>query len=68
MLLEKGTEDKLSGKGYASPIVTRSIFLLYAWNEGLVDGTDIAKSLVAIGIEFPYPIELSPERSQEFNS
>ena len=48
-------------------MVARSIFLLHAWNEGPVDGTGIAKSVVAIGRELPFTIDLSPEISREGN-
>ena len=42
-------------------------FVLYDCNSGPVDETDIDQSLVAIGREFPFLIELSPERSREGN-
>ena len=35
-------------------------FELYTCNVGLVDGTDIARSVVAIGRESPFTIYLSP--------
>ena len=43
-------------------------FAMYAWNAGPLDGTDIAQSVVYIGREFPFPIELSPERVRESTS
>ena len=43
-------------------------FSLYACNVGLVDGTDIARSVVYIGREFPFHIELSPSRSRDDTS
>ena len=43
-------------------------FSLYACNAFQVDGTDIALSVVAIGREFPFPIEISPASSREGNS
>ena len=41
---------------------------MYAWNAGLVDGTDISQSLVDIGRDLPFPIYLSPERLREGTS
>ncbi len=35
------------------------LFAAYAWNAGPIDGTDIPRSLVAVGREFPFPIDLS---------
>ena len=49
-------------------MVASSIFLLYACNAGTVDGTDIARSLVAIGREVPCTIDISPSRSREDTS
>ena len=40
------------------------LFALYAWNAGPVDGTNISQSVVAIGREFPFPIDLSPSSSR----
>jgi hypothetical protein len=34
------------------------LFALYAWNASPIDGTDISRSLVAIGREFPFPIDI----------
>ena len=42
-------------------------FSFYDWNTGPVDGTDIDRSVVYIGMEYPSPIDLSPERSKEGN-
>ena len=44
------------------------LFALYAWNAGPVYGTDIDRSLVAIGRELPFPIDLSPSRLREGTS
>ena len=43
-------------------------FTLYAWNAGPVDGTDIARSVVAIVREFLFPMDLSLARSMEGTS
>ena len=37
------------------------LFALYAWNAGPIDGTDVPRSYAAIGREFPFPIDLSPD-------
>ena len=37
-----------------------ALFSLYAWNAAPMDGTDICRALVAVGREFPFPIDLSP--------
>ena len=44
------------------------LFALYAWNIGPVDGTDVDQSVVAIGREFPFPVDLSPASSREATS
>ena len=36
------------------------LFACYAWNASPIDGTDIPRSVVAIGRDFPFPIDLSP--------
>jgi hypothetical protein len=35
------------------------MFAFYAWNAGPIDGTDISRSVAAIGREFPFPIHLT---------
>ena len=44
------------------------LFVLYAWNAGPVDGTDIDPSVVEISREFPFTIDLSLAKSREGNS
>ena len=36
-----------------------AIFAAYGWNAAPVDGTDIPRSVAAIGREFPFPIDVS---------
>ena len=43
-------------------------FALYNWNTHLVYGTDIDLSVLAIGREFPFTIDLSPARLREGTS
>jgi len=42
-----------------------ALFALYAWNAGPVDGTDIARSTVAMGRDFPFPIDLTTAHSHD---
>jgi len=35
------------------------LFSIYGWNAAPIDGTDIPRSVVAMGREFPFPIDLS---------
>jgi hypothetical protein len=35
------------------------LFSLYAWNAAPIDGTDLPRSLVAMGRNFPFPIDLA---------
>ena len=57
------SEDKGSLNQWLKGILLR----LYAWNKGQVDRTDIYRSVVAIGRDLPFLIDLSPERSREGN-
>jgi len=36
-----------------------TLFALYAWNAGPIDGTDITRSYAALGRSFPFPIDLA---------
>eukprot|EP00978_Attheya_sp_CCMP212_P011561 scaffold28579_cov50-Attheya_sp.AAC.2 len=42
------------------------LFCIYAWNASPVDGTDIPRSQVAIGREFPFPIDLTEPTVRTF--
>ncbi len=44
------------------------LLLLYAWNSCPVPGTDISRSLVAIGREFAFPIDYSSGKHWELTS
>ena len=35
------------------------MFALYAWNASPINGTYISRSFVAVGQEFPFPIDMS---------
>ena len=44
------------------------LLLLYAWNSCPVPGTDISRSLVAVGREFTFPIDFSSGKHWELTS
>ena len=44
------------------------LLLLYAWNSCPVPGTDISRSLVAVGREFAFPIDYSSGKHSESTS
>ena len=44
------------------------LLLLYAWNSAPVPGTDISRSLVAVGREFSFPIDFSTDKHWELTS
>ena len=66
--LNKVHKINSADKGSLNQWLQGVIFALYAWNEAPVDGSDIARLVVAIGREFPFPIDLPPERSREGTS
>ena len=44
------------------------LLLIYAWNSCPVPGTDISRSLVAVGREFAFPIDFSAGKNAELIS
>ena len=62
--MNKSQKINSADKGILHQWLQGVLFALYAWNVGPVDGTDIAQSVVDIGIKLPFPIELSTERSR----
>jgi hypothetical protein len=44
------------------------LLLLYAWNSCPVPGTDISRSLVAVGQEFSFPIDFSSSKHWQLMS
>ncbi len=44
------------------------LLLLYAWNSRLVPGTDISRSLVVVGQEFAFPIDISSSKHWQLTS
>jgi hypothetical protein len=41
------------------------LFSLYAWNAAPIDATDLPRSLVAMGRDFPFPIDLSSATARD---
>ena len=62
---KKVQKIKSADKGSFLQWLQGMLFALCAWNSGPVYGTDIAQSVVDIGIDFPFPIDLSPASSRE---
>ena len=44
------------------------LMLLYAWNSAPIAGTDLSRSLVAVGREFSFPIDFSASKHLELTS
>jgi len=44
------------------------LLLLYAWNSSPIPGTDISRSLIAVGREFAFPIDYSTNKHWELTS
>ena len=44
------------------------LFAMYAWNASPADGTDVPRSLAAIGREFPFPVDLSEPTPRSITS
>ena len=66
--MNKVQKIKSADKGGLHQWLQVALFALYAFNVGPVDVTYISRSLVDIGIDFPFPIYLSPARSREGTS
>ena len=66
--LDKVHNINSADKGSLHQRLKGVFFALYAWNAFPVDGTDIAQSLMDIGIELPFPIDLSPANIREGTS
>jgi len=57
--LTKGLEIMCNERDSARVALEAILLLLYAWNSCPVSGTDIPRSLVAVGREFTFPIDFS---------
>jgi hypothetical protein len=53
----------MTNKGNSVRIALEAILLLlYTWNSYPIPGTDISRSLVAVGLEFVFPIDYSTNK------
>ena len=58
--MKKAQKIKSAEKGSLHQWLQGVFSALYDWNAGPVDRTNIDQSVVAIGREFPFKIDLSP--------
>lgn len=57
--LNKGLKILTNERGSVRVAMESILLLLYAWNSCPVPGTDISRSMVAVGREFAFPIDFS---------
>lgn len=57
--LNKGLKIMTNERGSVRVAMESILLLLYAWNSCPIPGTDISRSLVAVGREFSFPIDFS---------
>ena len=60
--VSKGLKIMCNERDSARVALEAILLLLYAWNSCPVPGTDISRSLVAVGQEFSFPIDFSSEK------
>ena len=66
--LNKGLKIMTNERESVRVALEAILLLLYAWNSCLIPGTDISRSLVAVGREFAFPIDYSTEKHWELVS
>ena len=66
--LTKGLKIMCNKRDSVRVALEAILLLLYAWNSCPVPGTDISRSLVAIGREFTFPIDFSSGKHWEVTS
>jgi len=66
--LTKGLKIMCNERGSVRIANEAILLLLYAWNSCPVPGTDISRSLVAVGREFAFPIDYSSGKHWELTS
>jgi hypothetical protein len=66
--LNKGLKIMCNERDSVQVALEAILLLLYAWNSCPVPGTDISRSLVAIGREFAFPIDFSSGLHWELTS
>jgi len=66
--LNKGLRVMCNERDSVRVALEAILLLLYAWNSCPVPGTDISRSLVAVGREFAFPIDFSSGKHWELTS
>jgi hypothetical protein len=66
--LTKGLKIMCNERDSVRVALEAILLLLYAWNSCPVPGTDISRSLVAVGREFTFPIDFSSGKHWELTS
>ena len=59
MVKNKAENISTEDRGTSEPFVEIGMATAYAWNASPIDGTDIIRSVPAIGRELRYPIDVS---------
>jgi hypothetical protein len=66
--LNKGLKIMSAERDTVRVAMESILLLLYAWNSCPIAGTDISRSLVAVGREFAFPIDYSTSKHHELTS
>ena len=66
--LNKGLTVLCNERDSVQVNVKSILLLLYAWNTAPIPGTDLSRSLVAIGCKFSFPIDFSMSKNFELTS
>ena len=66
--LTKGLKIMTNERDSVCVALEAILLLLYAWNSCPIPGTDISRSLVAVGLEFAFPIDYSTNKHWELTS
>lgn len=66
--LNKGLKIMINERDSSRVVLEALLLLIYAWNSCPVPGTDISRSLVAVGREFQFPIDFSSGKHWELVS
>ena len=66
--LAKGLKIMTNERDSVRVALKAILLLLYAWNSCPIPGTDISRSLVAVGCEFAFPINYSTNKHWELTS
>ncbi len=66
--LNKGLKIMTNKRDSVRIALKAILLLLYAWNSCPIPGTDISRSLIAVGREFAFPIDYSTNKHWELTS